>query len=106
MEEVLIVHGYVLADTDLNKDVAKVIMRALDKDGNQTLSQDEFVRWTMEGLKRGKEDHAAFANGGDVQATLAMFVSAIRTEITLRVPGNKKVENRDSLNKATVKNWG
>ena len=119
MEELLILNGYVLADTDLNIDVAKFIMRALDVDGDQTLSMDEFVRWTMEGLKRGKEDHAAFANGGDVQAMLAMFVSAIRTEVMLRVPSKKDKEKsttkqqqkKQKPKKATetqqlVKKWG
>jgi len=49
------------------------------------LSQDEFVRWCTEGLKRSPDDHAAFAVSGDVQATLAAFVTAIRTTIATEI---------------------
>ena len=49
------------------------------------MSQDEFVRWCTEGLKRSPDDHAAFAVSGDVQATLAAFVTAIRTTIATEI---------------------
>ena len=49
------------------------------------MSQDEFVRWCTEGLKRSPDDHAAFAVSGDVQATLATFVTAIRTTVATEI---------------------
>ena len=90
IDEQLIAHGILLDDSDMEQRDINIIMRALDVDGDKTLSMDEFVRWSTEGMKRSTEDHALYAASGHIQATLAAFVSALRSTVTVNINKNKK----------------
>jgi len=51
IDEQLIAHGILLDDSDMEQRDINIIMRALDVDGDKTLSMDEFVRYEEERKK-------------------------------------------------------
>ena len=37
-------------------DDAQVVLQSLDQDGNGTIERDEFIDWTIKGMKKFKDD--------------------------------------------------
>jgi Ca2+-binding EF-hand superfamily protein len=60
----------------------KVVISALDMDGDGAIQKDEFVSWIISGINRSKESRIKFAEKNQLNSRLEMFLSAVEENIS------------------------
>ena len=81
MTEVRLTVGIQTSDVAHSDSDAKMVIMAMDADGNGAIEEDEFVNWMNDGLSIPPSKRTAFAEKSDFNKRTAGFLSAVEAYI-------------------------